>query len=490
MMAQTAMADVTPGEVWAEFKAYMEGYGYTVSATENDAGDTLTVSDITMTVPIPEEEGSMTMTMEELVFAADGGAVDVSWPAEMPVDLSIEAEGETVEIGLLYKSQGHEMTVSGDADMTQWDLSATSIALELDGVTIEGEALGPEMARGELVLDGVDSATSMASADEMRNVEQTMTVDALSYDIAAQDPENPENTLLMKGGMTDVTYSGDGSLPMEFDSEDPAEIFQNGFTIKGTFGFSGGESQFNFVDGSETLSYQSSSDGGDGALTMDATTWGYDYLLRNLDLQVAGAEIPFPVSLKAAEFGGELLMPVGKTDAPQDVALGLNLTDFEMNDMIWQMFDPGAELPRDPATIKLDLSGKAKMLFDLFDPEQADMMAGADMPAEIYELTLNNLMVKAVGAMLTGTGGFTFDNSDLETFGGMPKPTGEVNAELTGANALLDKLIAMGLLPEEEAAGFRMMMSMFAVPAGDDVLTSKIEINEQGHVLANGQRIQ
>lgn len=489
MMAQSAMADVTPTEVWADFKGYMEGYGYAVSATEADSGDTLTVTDITMTVPLPEEEGTMTMTMSEMVFTADGGAVDVSWPAEMPVGLKIEADGEAVDIGLLYKSDGHQMTVSGDPNAMQWDFSAASIAVALDGITVEGETLGPDVARGEVVLADVASTTSMATSD-MRNFEQSMTIGTLSYDIAAQDPDNAESNLLMKGSMAGVNYGGSGALPMEFDAEDPAAIFRGGFAINGTFGFDSGDSQFNFVDRSEAFSYQSSSDGGEGAVTMDATVWGYDYLLRNLDLQVAGSEIPFPVALKAAEFGGAMLFPVGKTEEAQDVALGLNLTDFQMNDMIWQIFDPGAQLPRDPATITLDLTGKAKMLFDLFDPEQAEMMADADMPAEIYEVTLNSLMVKAVGAMLTGNGAFTFDNSDLETFGGVPKPTGEINAELTGANALIDKLIAMGLLPEEEAMGFRMMMSMFAVPAGDDVLTSKIEINEQGHVLANGQRIQ
>ena len=36
----------------------------------------------------------------------------------------------------------------------------------------------------------------------------------------------------------------------------------------------------------------------------------------------------------------------------------------------------------------------------------------------------------------------------------------------------------------------RMMMGMFARSVGDDELSSKIEINDQGHVIANGQRIQ
>ena len=37
-----------------------------------------------------------------------------------------------------------------------------------------------------------------------------------------------------------------------------------------------------------------------------------------------------------------------------------------------------------------------------------------------------------------------FDNTDMETFDGMPAPTGSLNLMLVGGNALLDKLVAMG----------------------------------------------
>jgi hypothetical protein len=36
----------------------------------------------------------------------------------------------------------------------------------------------------------------------------------------------------------------------------------------------------------------------------------------------------------------------------------------------------------------------------------------------------------------------------------------------------------------------RMMLGMFATPVGDDMLTSTIEVNAEGHVLANGQRLR
>jgi hypothetical protein len=48
----------------------------------------------------------------------------------------------------------------------------------------------------------------------------------------------------------------------------------------------------------------------------------------------------------------------------------------------------------------------------------------------------------------------------------------------------------MGLLPEDQVMGARMMMGVFATPVGDDMLTSTIEVNAEGHVIANGQRLQ
>jgi hypothetical protein len=73
----------------------------------------------------------------------------------------------------------------------------------------------------------------------------------------------------------------------------------------------------------------------------------------------------------------------------------------------------------------------------------------------------------------------------------MPAPTGAANIKLVGANGLMDKLVAMGLLPEDQAMGARMMMGLFAVPGeGDDTLTSKLEVTADGQVLANGQRLK
>ena len=68
---------------------------------------------------------------------------------------------------------------------------------------------------------------------------------------------------------------------------------------------------------------------------------------------------------------------------------------------------------------------------------------------------------------------------------------GPTDISLTGGNGLLDKLVQMGLLPQEQAMGARMMMGLFMVPGeGEDTLTSRIEVRPDGQVLANGQRLR
>jgi hypothetical protein len=96
-----------------------------------------------------------------------------------------------------------------------------------------------------------------------------------------------------------------------------------------------------------------------------------------------------------------------------------------------------------------------------------------------------------VGARFEGSGDLTLDNTDKTTFPGFPKPVGSISFTLDGANALIDKLVSMGLIPADQAMMPRMMMGMITVPNdGPDSLKSTIDLTADGQVLANGQRIK
>ena len=155
------------------------------------------------------------------------------------------------------------------------------------------------------------------------------------------------------------------------------------------------------------------------------------------------------------------------------------------------MIDPTAVLPHDPATVILDVAGKGNWLVDIMDQSLAEDTSGK-VPGELHALTLKQLQVTAAGADLSGTGDFTFDNTDTATIPGMPKPTGSIDVKLVGGNGLLDKLVLMGVLPEDQSMGAKMMMGMFGrtVEGAEDTLTSQIEFKADGGIFANGQQIQ
>ena len=83
------------------------------------------------------------------------------------------------------------------------------------------------------------------------------------------------------------------------------------------------------------------------------------------------------------------------------------------------------------------------------------------------------------GGVLNLSSGFAQDNTTLAV-------------SIFGANGLMDKLVVMGLLPQEQAMGARMMLGLFAKPGdGPDSLVSKIEVDgATGGISANGQQLQ
>jgi Uncharacterized protein conserved in bacteria (DUF2125) len=118
------------------------------------------------------------------------------------------------------------------------------------------------------------------------------------------------------------------------------------------------------------------------------------------------------------------------------------------------------------------------------------MIDAGIVPFDLQSVTINDLSASGLGASATAAGAFALDMSDMVTFDGIPRPTGQATATLTGINGLLDKLISIGLLAPADAMQGRMMMGMFARVVGTDQLQSTLEISAEGHVIANGQRIQ
>jgi len=488
LVAQAAHADLSAQDVWSDWKDYMSSTGYEVTASEDLAGDTLTVSDIKMSMDIDGDSFGMTMGTLEFVENGDG-TVNVVMPAEFPMAFDVDADGDAVTGTLLYTHDGSPMVVSGDTSEMAYSYAAATGAFTLEGLEIDGEAVPAEIAALTITMNDIASNTVMKIGD-VRSYNQTMTMASLAYDFMFQDPESDDGAAA-NGAVQALNFVGDMIVPEIEDPSDIAAMLEAGMAYEGKFTFESGNSNIKGADGSDTFEVQTTSQGGAFNMGLSPAGLVYDVTQSDTTLNMMGSDIPFPISLSMEELGMNFAMPLTKSEEEQDFALGLALREFAVPEMLWGLIDPTGELPHDPANLVVDLSGTGKLLFDLVDEEQmAAVEEGEEAPGELNSVTINEVLLSAAGAELTGTGAFTFDNTDLESFDGMPAPSGEANLKLVGANTLIDKLIGMGLLSEDDAMGARMMMGMFAVPAGDDTLTSKIEVNDEGHVLANGQRLK
>lgn len=488
--AGPAMADLSAQDVWSDWRNYLSGVGYEISASEAMSGNTLTVSDITMAMSIAESEGSMSLSADKIEFRENGdGTVAIILPASMPMRFEGSDGNEEFAMQINLDQTGHTMTASGSPSELTYAYAAASMAVNLASLMVDDKDMSGH-ATIQATLTNVASTTNMTVAD-MRSYQQRMTSDGVAYSFVFDDPESDDGGT-MTGNLAGLAFQGSGVIPTNIDTSDVQKMLKAGFAFDGGFTYTSGQTDLSGTGEGNQFQFASTSQGGELNVAMNSSTLMYGVSQKQTSLNVAGSEIPIPIALQMAETGFHLLLPVAKSDAEQDFEFSFKLGDFTMSDMIWGMFDPSGALPRDPATIAVDLAGKVKVLVDFLAADMAEQMGGVGgPPGELNALTVKSLLISAIGAQLSGTGDFKFDNTDLQTFNGMPRPSGTVDLKLVGANGVIDKLIQMGLMSDQDAMGARMMMGMLAVPGdGEDTLTSKIEMNDQGHIIANGQRIQ
>ncbi len=491
IFAQAALAEISPRDVWAYWQEYMTASGYEISASEQMSGDTLTISDITLTLPAPEDQVTMTVVIPSIALTGNSeGTVSAAFPSPMPMQVTIDATDAEVGSGeVVITHSGSSMLISGEPSNLTYTHASDETTVTLTNLTVEGEPVPPETLRFSVVLTGT-SGTSQMTRTGMRSFDELFRAESLSYDFAFDDPDSDDQGQF-SGELRGLNLTANGAMPLEMNANNMAAALEAGFNVAGTFAYDAGKSSMAGTGDGESFSASSASQGGTVSVAFDASQLAYDLTGNQTEIEITSQQLPFPISLEMAETALKLAMPVARSEEPQDFAFGLTLRDFVMSDMIWGMFDPAGTLPRDPATVSMDLTGKAKLDVDIMDPAATAALDGTQPPGELHAVTINDLLVSMIGAKLTGTGAFTFDNADMQTFPGMPRPEGFVELALTGANAVLDKLIQMGFVSDNDAMGARMMMGMFAVPGeGEDSLKSRIEINEQGQVLANGQRIR
>ena len=494
LLAPAAYADLTAAQVWDDWRGYMQGMGYVVTADEASEGNQLAVSNINVGMAMADQAGAMNLSLGTMTFIEQrDGTVEIVMPAVLPMSMTITPEngGKPTTFEMSVTQSGHKSLVSGTPEEMAYDYSADQMAIKLDQMTVDDESFGNDHAKFDLTLNSITSKTELKVRGTERIYRQQLKSGPMVMDLLMDPPDEPTR-ISFRGQTESLQFVGDSKVPVGTDSGDMMALLDANFGFDATIVTGPGSTEADIVapEGPNTL--KSTSGGGSFNVKMSdaGVRYGGDQSNVTLEGQLAG--LPFPITLSMAETGFLLETPILKSDDPQNFTFGLSLKDFTMSDMIWGLFDPQSQLPRDPATIIVDLSGGMTLLADFLDPKAMEKLATTNaQPAEIERLNVDQFKISAVGAEMNGTGQMTFDNTDTVTIPGIPKPVGQINLALTGGNGLLDKLVAMGFVPQENAMRARMMMGLFTVPGeGEDSLKSKIEFTEEGQILANGQRIK
>lgn len=482
LLGTTALhADVTAQQVWDSWQKQYADYGYQVTTGgASQSGDTLVISDLKLSNTV--EGSTFEMTVPEMRLREVGdGTVEVTGSQEIDAQANSKPEGQpALEMAIKITQANAAAIVSGTPEAMSYDLTAPEIVAELDQ-----KVAGPGDDKSVPVkvwasLSGLNGHY-LVTADAGRTIQSSVKASAVKFTASGADPETG-NTFNFNGSVANLDGSGTSFLPEGVDMKDFGAALGKGLKItsKMTYGASDYTLEATAPEGPTTIKGSAQSGGLDGTFAADGVRYAVTGDAAAISATTTQFPIPIEATLDKTEF--DFAIPLAAGDAPRPFVAKLGLVGLAISDQLWGMLDPQNHLGHDPATLVIDLSGTAKPLIDLYSPEAAKSAAP---PIEIDSLDVNKLKLTVAGADLDGKGAMTFDNST-----GMPMPVGAIDLQLAGANKVMDGLTAMGLMPQDQAMFVRMMMGLYAVPAGDDQMTSKIEFKQGGEILANGQRIK
>lgn len=485
LSAGPALAELTAADVWADWQGLLSNYGATITTEDQSfAGGTLTVRGVAAGFSLAD--GDFDISLGDIAFEERGdGTVAVRLAEELPLEIRVTPPDQPAgTIRLTLRQPGADLVASGSPEAMRYDFDYPEMSvsdLDIDAPDVPEDlplalTMTFEAMRGHIAFAG----------DDIRSYETASSIGAMNLDMEFADPTGEEGAGAFRLTLANLEQRAEGSVGKIEPDMSAAEMVAAGLRQSGTatHGPLTYEVNVDGPDGSFQMAAAAASGMIDGSFDENGLAYGGS--TREITITVAGSAIPLPpMSFRIEETSGRVAVPLVPRPDRQNMDLVMRLRGLEIDDMLWGMIDPAGALPRDPATLVIDLTGEVILTEDFTDPAYAEA-GDAPPPGTVEALNVNEIELSAAGASLTGEGSFAFDNSM-----GIPVPSGVANLMLVGGNGLLDKLQGMGLLPEEQAMGARMMLGLFARPGdGEDTLVSTIEVKEDGSVLANGQRIK
>jgi len=487
LASSTALyADVTPEQVWESWQKQYAAYGFKVAPGSVDrSGDTLTISNVvfnneTITeIDTAKTVSKTTITVPALLLEDLGDGT-----VKATVDGAIEGTNEMTDAtGALETAKIHidktdaSAVISGTPEEMTYLVDAPTMTVNVEA---QPTAPGAQPAMLSMAMTGL-SGTQVMSTLGGQGMKADLKAAGMKLTMTGTDPE-AGSTINANVDLTDLAIKGDSLMPEGADASKIGDAIAKGMRTNTEMSYGTVSYKMESTTKTGPVAMSGSAQSGKATILFSKDAVRYAASGNKTTVEVQTAEFPLPMTANVEQGEIDFAFPLAATPEPQPFTGKIALVGLAVSDQIWAMLDPQQKLGHDPATLIIDLTGTGKAMVDLFSPAAA---ASPVPPVEINSLNVNKVQLTAAGAELTGNGALTFDNSM-----GTPMPLGAVDLKLSGANKLMDGLVAMGVMPQDQVMFAKMMMGLYAVPAGDDLFTSKVEFQPGGKILANGQPIQ
>lgn len=480
LLVSTSLAEaLTVDETWASWQeaAAAGDHPLAVTSTAKD-GNFLHLDGLTTSLTLGQREMGISIPRLSLEGLPDG-TVAVRLPEKPKISILVGDRKAVLDVDPVKFS----VVISGPPGALTHEVQAERLVLALDARDGNGEGDIPLSAS----LDLGSLSGSFVQRDS-KDGKMDVSVGSLDLAIATGDPAGSRVEAMMHlDGLSAEALLHDFA-DVDFSNLAPRVEAGAKISIKGVIAKTGYEMKYITPEASVS---ENTLRGVSGASVVDLSlsSEGLRASLSTEGLQAAAKGFDLPDrsgTLAAASFSfvGPILPAEKATAATASVSLQGLLPDA----VVWDLFDPSANLDRRPMSLDVDLAALVNPLRNLLD---LSSWAGEALPIDIETAELRRLSAQSLGMKFGGTGSARFDNADRDTYPGFPRPEGAISMSFSGAEAALASFAMAGLLSEQKVSAAKFFLAMFATPNGGvDSFATKIEATADGALLANGQRIR
>ena len=486
-------AKMTATIVWDEIKQIASENGFKISATINQSAEGINIEEFSLINKASENNEFERLEIELVDIALlerSDGSVEIRPDYDQEITIKVYERNGVSSFVIKPISDSTNMIISGKVGAPDFQISSSLLGLELNEYELSSEYQGNELFEARITLDGLNSTQAFAGTKQ-NNPKSSFKADFVKLFLNFDIPDE-QMTGLINYQLEDILVVSRQDDSVSSNSANLQLLLENGYNALGSYSVGKGSVEFDLSspDGSLKGRLASEKSNVSSSLTEDGLIFDAYFSNGLLKLSASVLPIPIDISVKNANYG--ITLPLINKDKPQNFGVRLGISDLLIAQDLWGLFDPSNRLSNGPINAKIFLSGKANLFENLTElsTDFYEENYSSQIPLEVEEIHLEKLDLSIMGTSLRGQGKLTLDNEDLITYDGYPKPVGSAEFVLSGVNALVDKFINSGFIDPDTGMGARMMLSMFAIPTGDDELTSKIEFNSLGQVLANGQRLR